>query len=140
VLLSVLSCSKKKDPEPVFEGTWDAISSVSTTYINEQQKNQSTTTFPGRNGPNGNYMTVTSTTIQSYYNYGGSTGPITHYTRSGNVLFASIIPSGSTTPVLIPSATITQLTATGLTIETKSTAVQPTLYDYFIVEAHYQRR
>jgi hypothetical protein len=80
VLLSALSCSKKKDPEPVFEGTWDAISSVSTTYTNEQQKNQSTTIFPGRNGPNGNYMTVTSTTIQSYYNYGGSTGPITYYT------------------------------------------------------------
>jgi hypothetical protein len=75
-LLSVLSCSKKKDPEPAFAGTWDLTSAVITPYVNGAPGRQVTTTYPGRTDPNGSYFTVTSTTMQGFYNYGGASGPV----------------------------------------------------------------
>jgi hypothetical protein len=139
LLLSTLGCSKKSDPEPSLEGTWDDISSVSTAYVNGQPQTPQTTLHPGRNDPNGSYRKITGTTIESYYNNGAALGSTEYYTRSGNTLSISIIPIGSSPPVVIEQAEITQLTATDLTFQTKSPASQSNGYDYFIIESHCKR-
>lgn len=136
LLLNTLGCSKKDDPEPSLEGTWDDISSVSTAYVNGKPQTPQTTLHPGRNDPNGSYRKITGTTIESYYNNGAALGSTEYYTRSGNVLSISIIPIGSSPPIVIEKAEITQLTATDLTFQT----IQPTGYDYFIIESHCKRR
>ncbi len=139
LLLSTLGCSKK-ELAPTLEGTWDDISFVSTAYVNGQPKAPQTTLQPGRNDPNGSYQVITGTTIQGYYNHGGVTGPIEHYTRSGNTLSLSVIPTGSSTPTVVQTATITQLTATDLTIQIRVEAAQPSANDYFIIDSHSKRR
>ena len=140
LLLSTLGCSKKSEPETSLEGTWDDVSFVSTAYINGQPQTPQTTLHPGRNDPNGSYRKITGTTIESYYNHGGVLEPTEYYTRSGNTLTISIIPAGSSTPVVIAKAEITQLTATDLTFQSKSPASQSTGYDYFLIESHCKRR
>jgi len=140
LLLSTLGCSKKSNPEPSLEGTWDDISFVSTAYINGQPQTPQTTLHPGRNDPNGSYRKITGTTMESYYNNGGVLEPLEYYTRSGNTLTISTISSGGSTPIVIEKAEITQLTATDLTLQTKSPASQSTGYDYFLIESHCKRR
>jgi hypothetical protein len=140
LLLSTLSCSKKEDAAPTLEGTWDDISFVSTAYANGQPQAPQTTLQPGRNDPNGSYQVITGTTIKSYYNNGTAIGPVEYYTRSGNTLTISTIPTGSSTPTVVQTATITQLTATDLTLQIKVPGGQSSPYDYFITDSHSKRR
>jgi hypothetical protein len=138
-LLSTVGCSKK-ELAPTLEGTWDDISFVSTAYVNGQPQPSQTTLQPGRNDPNGSYQIITGTTIQGYYNYGGVTGPIEYYTRAGNMLSISTVAAGGSTPTVAQTATITQLTATDLTLQIKVQGGQSSQYDYFIIDSHAKRR
>lgn len=106
--------------------------SLSSTQPTAQKK----ITYPINNSSNAYYITFTSTTFQAFNPATGiATSVPQPYTKSGNTLtYAPTIP-GSTTH----TETITQLTATELTIISTEQAAAPST-DYTTYESHYTRR
>jgi hypothetical protein len=136
------SCHKSSTPapEPALEGDWNLVSSTSTTYSsNGTQRTQATVTFPVGNDPAARYYTYTSTTRQLISNAGASHSGLEPYTRAGNVLTFYIILSGAPAPVPTGTQTITQLTATELTLSSTENSSSPP-YDYTTYINHYTRR
>jgi len=143
LLLSTLGCSKKDEPAPTLEGTWDITAIVTTQYYADgTTRYQNTATFPVGKDINARYVTYTSTTMQAFFGLNGASTPAIGYTRSGNTLSFSIIPAGSSTPAPVGESAITLLTATELTLLAKGPATQPagSPYDYSTNETHYMRR
>jgi hypothetical protein len=125
-------------PEPTLEGSWDLVSTTSTTYsASSTQLAQSTVTFPVGTNPAARYYTYTSTTRQLFGNAGSSSSGLEPYTRAGNVLTFYIIQSGA--PVPVGTLTITELTATALTLFSTENATTPP-YGYTTYTTHYTRR
>jgi hypothetical protein len=127
-------------PELALEGDWNLVSSSSTTYsASGAQLAQATVTFPVGNDPAARYYTYTSTTRQLVGNAGASRSGLEPYTRAGNVLTFYVIQSGAPSPVPTGTETITQLTATELTLSSADYSSRPP-YDHISYTNRYTRR
>lgn len=143
LLLSTLGCSKKSDPAPTLEGSWNVTSIVSTQYHGDgTQYYQATATFPAGNDANARYDTFTSTTFQHFYRNGAASNPAELYTRSSNTIAFSVTTANSSTPTPTGEASILQLTASELILLSRLPAgpIVSSPYDYNTSEVHYTRR